>query len=277
MIVVLDPRGRIVRLNRTAIEHLGVTLDSVKGLDWFDLFVDDEDRDEIRRVFRDLVAGGRGERGDAEYPLRVGNGRELHAIWYRRLLRDEQGNVTGLLSAGFDITERRRLEEALHTLAMQDELTGLYNRRGFRDVARRHAHLADRNDRRAYVFFMDVDGLKEINDTYGHLAGDHALRCAADVLRGTFRTSDVIGRIGGDEFAALAMVETETDLFALLQRLDERRVSPCSYDGTPFALRLSLGVAPVQSNGLGSIDRALAEADQVMYREREQDHSRVRG
>lgn len=275
MIVVLDPAGRIVRLNLAALEMLGVPLDSVIGKDWFDLFVKDEDRHEVRAGFEGLMGGGPRDKGYAEYDIRTPDGGERHTVWYRRRLRDEDGNVTGLLSAGIDVTERKRMEKALATLALQDELTGLYNRRGFRDIARRHAHLAGRTGRQAYIFYMDVDGLKAINDERGHRAGDRALQCVGDDLRRLFRTSDIVGRIGGDEFAALALVETDADLLALLDRVGSRRATDCDYCGDQFNLELSMGVARVEPDGLGAIDRALAQADHAMYAQKSERHDVV--
>src|SRR5205085_6171671 len=97
------------------------------------------------------------------------------------------------------------LQTELGNLALQDELTGLYNRRGFLALAERQLKLARRSGRSLLLFFIDVDGLKDINDAFGHGEGDAALKCTAEALETTFRDSDVIARFGGDEFAALAI------------------------------------------------------------------------
>jgi PleD family two-component response regulator len=99
--------------------------------------------------------------------------------------------------------ERTRLDRALLSLALVDDLTGLYNRRGFLTFATRDLRLARRGDETLLVAFADLDDLKRVNDTAGHAVGDRALRDAAVVLRQTFRDSDLVARIGGDEYAVL--------------------------------------------------------------------------
>src|SRR5205085_5407585 len=102
-----------------------------------------------------------------------------------------------------DISERRRVEEELWELALVDDLTGLHNRRAFILLGEQAIKEAGRAGRPVIGLFVDVDGLKLINDTHGHAAGDHALRLVADALRATCRDSDIVGRLGGDEFAIL--------------------------------------------------------------------------
>jgi diguanylate cyclase (GGDEF)-like protein len=100
---------------------------------------------------------------------------------------------------------RTLLERELRSLALTNDLTGLYNRRGFFASARQQLRLARRNTQESLLFFCDVDNLKKINDSYGHGEGDLALVRAAAVLEQTFRDSDILARLGGDEFAVLAL------------------------------------------------------------------------
>jgi PleD family two-component response regulator len=111
----------------------------------------------------------------------------------------------------------RRNAELLQSLSLIDELTQLKNRRGFFELAQQALKVAKREQCSMGLFFVDLNGLKQINDTFGHLAGDQALRDAAKVLQQTFRDSDILARIGGDEFVALARVAA--DASALRQRL----------------------------------------------------------
>src|SRR5688500_1135440 len=111
----------------------------------------------------------------------------------------------------------RKNAELLKSLSLVDELTQLNNRRGFFELARQTLKIAKREHYSMGLFFIDLNGLKQINDNLGHLAGDEALRDAADMLRETFRDSDILARIGGDEFVALAHVTRDTN--ALRQRL----------------------------------------------------------
>jgi len=95
------------------------------------------------------------------------------------------------------LEETKRAEEVLRTLALFDELTGLYNRRGFMSLSDQFLRLSNRTKRGLILVFADVDNMKQINDTFGHAEGDRALICTARVLQNTFRGSDVIGRVGG--------------------------------------------------------------------------------
>ncbi|AHG91340.1 diguanylate cyclase [Gemmatirosa kalamazoonensis] len=115
------------------------------------------------------------------------------------------GRPTYYSSVMRDITDRKQAEAALRSLSLVDELTTLYNRRGFLTVAGQALDRARERGAPVLVFYMDMDDFKRINDGHGHAEGDVALRTVADVLRATFRESDVIGRLGGDEFVAFAV------------------------------------------------------------------------
>lgn len=116
-------------------------------------------------------------------------------------------------------TQLARQAQALEELAIRDELTGLYNRRGFITMAQQQLKIALRTGTPLLLFFIDLDDLKTINDNLGHQAGDQALVAAARILKSTFREADILGRIGGDEFAILAIVEPREHPDTLLNRL----------------------------------------------------------
>ena len=154
----------------------------------------------------------------ARQPLRLDELRAARRlVTARALLRADGTTVptevgTSLLEDGRilfvvrDVTERKAAEEAARTIAMSDELTGLYNRRGFLALAEREWARAARGGQRVRLFAFDVDDLKPLNDAHGHAAGDEALAAVGDALRKTFRHADVVARLGGDEFAALIVL-----------------------------------------------------------------------
>jgi len=121
-----------------------------------------------------------------------------------------------------DITERVRLEEKVQSLLVVDDLTGLYNRRGFFVLAEQQLRIAKRAKRKMFLFFIDVDNLKRINDISGHKEGDIALIDVAGVLKKTFRESDIIARIGGDEFIVLATNSVVESRKFMMKRLKEK-------------------------------------------------------
>jgi diguanylate cyclase (GGDEF)-like protein len=147
---------------------------------------------------------------------------------------------------------------------MVDELTGLFNRRGFLEHAGGVLELAARMDRPAVVFFADVDGLKAINDGFGHAAGDLTLAGAARILQLTFRSSDVIARIGGDEFAVLALLDSRDGEEGVVPRLRKNIDFWNGRWGQAFDVSLSIGTVSID-NSAGSLEDVLARADKDLY------------
>jgi diguanylate cyclase (GGDEF)-like protein len=142
----------------------------------------------------------------------------------------------------------------------------LYNRRGFLALAERQLKLARRSGRSLLLFFIDVDGLKEINDVFGHSEGDAALKCAAEALETTFRDSDVIARFGGDEFAVLAIEATGQSEAVIRERMKEFLNSGRRESDYKFSV--SLGTARFDPWNPTSIRELIAEADQAMYEQK---------
>jgi len=156
------------------------------------------------------------------------------------------------------------LQAELGSLALTDELTGLYNRRGFLALAERQLKLGRRSGRGILLVFIDVDGLKQLNDTFGHAEGDRTLMRAGGVLEKTFRESDVVARFGGDEFAVLAIEASRHNQETIAARLRENLRQMNDEDSGP-AISLSWGVARFDPQSKTSIGQLMAQADQAMY------------
>lgn len=171
---------------------------------------------------------------------------------------------------------RHEKDESLRQLALIDELTQLYNRRGFLSVFQQYLKIARRDDKELLLLMVDVDELKVINDTLGHLGGDRAIVDTARVLNETFRSSDLVGRIGGDEFVVLAVQATDKDVSGLRDRLQVNldKYNQCNPD---FSLSLSVGITAFNPNDEVLIEVLLEQADEDLYDQKRQKRKKISG
>lgn len=168
---------------------------------------------------------------------------------------------------GRDIAEHKRTGEMLQQLSLTDELTGLYNRRGFIALAEQQLKFvkSERMKNKMSLFYADMDGLKQINDQFGHEAGSQAIVKVAEVLKETFRETDIIARIGGDEFTILAVDTSADKEHAIKARLQENIRRRNETGDSPHHLSLSVGMAQADEVGVTSVEELLARADEAMY------------
>jgi diguanylate cyclase (GGDEF)-like protein len=183
--------------------------------------------------------------------------------------------VAGLVAGGLVLLWHRvrplaqrlvRSQEEIRQLSLTDELTGLRNRRGFVTLAEAELALAWRMQRALLLFYADLDGLKNINDTWGHAEGDRAIRDVAAVLRRTFRDADILARLGGDEFAMLAFGNGEGNPETIVGRLQANMDELNETAGRSYRLALSIGVVRCDPTLHLPLDELLARADAEMYR-----------
>jgi two-component system, cell cycle response regulator len=161
--------------------------------------------------------------------------------------------------------ERQRLLSEIRAMSLRDELTGLYNRRGFFALAEQQLRVAARTGCCFALFFVDLDGMKQINDVLGHAEGDHAIREASSLLTAAFRASDIVARIGGDEFVVLAAEVQEEGTDVILRRLAERLAGVNAGAGRRYALSVSVGAVVHDPSRPISVDELLSRADSAMY------------
>lgn len=159
------------------------------------------------------------------------------------------------------------VERELRHLALCDDLTCLYNRRGFFAAATQQLKMARRNQKHALLLSCDLDGLKPINDKFGHREGDSALVRAADALQSVFRDSDVLARLGGDEFAVLAMDLPPRHQRTILMRL-RNELNARGKNESRFQLSLSVGTASFDPRHPISLAEMMEQADRAMYEQK---------
>ena len=167
-----------------------------------------------------------------------------------------------------DVTDFTKVEEALSEIALVDELTGLYNRRGFKLLADQKLIRIMGQGQIPILVFVDLDKMKNINDKYGHDSGDLALKTTANILRESFRDEDIIGRWGGDEFVAMVSVKKENDTKIIKTRIRQYQEFHNENDGYEFKLSLSVGFALADLKRVHDLDSLIEEADGQMYREK---------
>lgn len=195
-----------------------------------------------------------------------GNARyyEVHAS----PILDDRGNVAQMIEYSIDISERKRMEEELHMLSLIDELTGLYNRRGFFTLAEKQLALAKREGTKLLCIYADIDNMKKINDTYGHKEGDVTLIEINNILRYTFRESDIVARIGGDEFAILSVERSGRKAGVLIRRLERNLANANAALRKPYRLSMSAGAACYDPANPVPLDELLDQADKMMYKQK---------
>lgn len=222
--------------------------------------------DESRAAFEGLLAEHSGGSWSGDAAFRRFDGTELAA--HVSLSPVRMHGSRGTCVVVVDLTERVRMERELRTLSLFDELTGLLNRRGFLTLAEQQVKSARRLGQNLHLAFADLDGMKTINDTLGHRAGDRALTDAAAVLRRTFRESDLVARLGGDEFAVLTMVDGHADVTRLADRLQRRLHLHNVRGGLGFRLEMSVGGVTCGPDAAASIEELLNLADAAMYEQK---------
>ena len=158
--------------------------------------------------------------------------------------------------------------EAIRSQSIRDELTGLYNRRGFLELARQQLRVAQREARPALLFFVDLNGMKQINDEFGHDEGDRALCDTAEVLRETFRQSDVVSRLGGDEFVALLLDADVSQIEVVAARIRQAMATRNAQGARRYRLSASVGASPYEADRAQTIELLLAHADRLMYEQK---------
>ncbi|MBK8249102.1 MAG: GGDEF domain-containing protein [Gemmatimonadetes bacterium] len=199
---------------------------------------------------------------EGEHEIQQG---EMNAAW----VHDQVVPLgDGVAITSRDVTERHQREDTLRALSLMDELTGLYNRRGFLTLAQQQLKLARRGQRELVLLFVDMDDFKEINDRFGHSEGDVALRRTAAILQHTFRDSDIVARLGGDEFVVLASDIAHGTGPLIVERLRAELQLRNEREGYPYRLSFSVGLATFDPERPPEIEELLATADAMLYEQK---------
>lgn len=263
-IFLMNAGGKCEYVNPTFCRLAGLTPEAAAGTGWTQALHPD-DRERVFEAWRTAAAAG--QEFHAEYRFLTPPGRTTWLTATAVPLRDADGGIRNYIGTIADITLRKQAEEHAQMMSHTDELTGLHNRRGFQALAEQQMRLARRHGTPLYLAFVDMDGMKAINDRFGHASGDQALQDVAAALRATFRDSDVLARIGGDEFAALAVGADDAAMAVITDRLLDA-IGAVNREGRrPYALSISIGTVPCRCTGdhPTTLDDLLKQADERMY------------
>jgi len=279
------PDGKLIEVNKSLVNLLGFKNEAdLKALDVNDLYVEKKERNRHLKKINESV------QYFSEFKLKRKDGQIIWGRDYPRAVIGLDGRVqyyTGIL---VDVTAQKKAEEqyknalkklelanqerqkminSLNILSLIDELSGLYNRRGFITSVQEQLQLAEGKNLRFYFVFIDIDDLKKINASWGHKKGDEAISSLAKIIKASMRKSDIKGRLGGDEFAVLVQKAPKSGVNTLISRLHKNLKEFNLKKEFCFELSISIGIAEYDSKNPCSIDELMIQADKLMYRDKE--------
>jgi diguanylate cyclase (GGDEF)-like protein/PAS domain S-box-containing protein len=269
-----DHKSRFVRVSRSLAEWMGLSdpVDAIGRSD--DDFFAAAHAWKSRTDEAEVMASGQALVGAEECEIWP-DGRKTWVSTTKAPLRDHAGAVIGIFGMSRDITARKLADDVLaaqaatlaeqaqmlRDLAARDELTGLLNRRGFFDAATHSLEMAQQESLQATMFFIDLDGLKAINDQFGHAIGDRALTVVADALRTLTDTRRIAGRVGGDEFCILETALQDAPF--LTETVVETAIAVAAAGADLPQLRASIG--QVNASSASDLDQLISMSDVEMY------------
>ena len=264
-VMVINPDYEIVYANRHVSNLFGVPLEVLNGMELprHKTLPDEELQRVIDHMVR-VLEQGISERIE-NWALRP-DGTRLLMLWASTPLRGPNGAIEHLLSVGMDVTEQHTMKNRLESLAHRDALIGLHNRTFFDlRLAEELSRLESGEGPGIALFFIDLDGFKAVNDTYGHDVGDAVLRVVAKRLRAKVRQSDIVCRLGGDEFVViLPNAPSQAIVQDIVTEVVQTLAKPYFLDGHTCNLSASIGIALAPQNG-GNPHELVHVADAAMY------------
>jgi len=261
-IYMVDAEYKYLFMNRKHLERLGLTEKDYIGRSYIDFHSPEETNDFVESVNRVIKTSNtvRNEyfsRRDKRYFLRTFSP-----------VKNADARTVAVTVVSKDVNDLKSMEEKLRNLTLTDDLTGLYNRRGFFTMVESLLKLARRYKRSVFLLYADMDGLKEINDVLGHHEGDQAIIDTANIIKATFRETDIVARIGGDEFVVIPIADKREDAEIVAARFKERVMAHNNISGRAYKLSISAGMSCYDPNDPQSIDDLLTQAEKLMYEEK---------
>ncbi len=266
MICIHDLRGMLLTVNPATLRSLGYEREEIVGFNLAQ-FLPAEQRSGIGAFLREIESAGL---SNGLLPLMSKSGAQV--VWrYHSILVSNLGKEPYVIGHAQDVTELIEAQKQLKNLSLTDDLTGLYNRRGFLAMAEQQIKLErhEKTARGLTLMFADMDGLKKINDVHGHAAGSDAIIALAGIINSALRSADLVARWGGDEFVIMTIGSQDEDADVMSDRIARRIVEYNAVSGKPYDLACSIGIAPIPLDGTRPLESVIAEADKAMYTEKQ--------
>lgn len=262
----VDLSGNFTFVNNALSQILGYSIEELNGMNNRH-YMDEENAKKALHTFNEVYQTGISKKHlDGELIRKDKN--KVFVETSVSLNRDPQGQPMGFYGIIHDITERKRMEEGIIALSNTDHLTGLHNRRGFITLAEQQLKMQEQRRNLIMLLYADLDHMKWINDTLGHEKGDKALIEVASILKDVFRKSDIIARVGGDEFAVLGIVVSTRSWNIIESRLQHHLDIHNAIENRDYKIFLSVGIAFSDPESPYSIDELMSLADAAMYEQK---------
>ncbi|MFO7728038.1 MAG: diguanylate cyclase [Desulfonatronovibrio sp.] len=262
LIILLDREGTVILFNRACEELTGYDSGEVENIKNVRFLLDPEEAEAINSFFENNLEVIPDEYEN--YWLTRDGERRLIS-WSNSIVYDENGNPEYVLGTGIDITQERQMQDKIRHMAMHDALTGLASRNMLQENMAKDIARAQRQGFRIAVLFLDLDGFKDINDNYGHSAGDSILKEVGQRLIRVFRASDTVARFGGDEFVVvLPEVHDYQDIIKVCDKISAELSSPYQIGREQCRLGVSIGISMYPDDG-SDPEKIIGQADKAMY------------
>ncbi|MDH4230406.1 MAG: diguanylate cyclase [Nitrospirota bacterium] len=261
-IYLVDRDYRYLFINKNHLSRLGISEGGYQGKGYADFHTPEETKlftgiaDEVFRTGTSAWFEHKSRR-DKEYFL----------LTLSPVIKID-GEISAITVVSKNITKLKKMETELRTMSFTDPLTGLHNRRGFLTLADHLLKAADRTRSKVYLLYADMDYLKHINDNFGHQEGDLALKETGRILKDTFRKSDIVARIGGDEFVVMPIGNKEESVPLLTKRLDDNIRNYNEKKIHKHTLSLSVGITYYDPAHPASLEELLSQGDKMMYEQK---------
>ncbi|MFP4084758.1 MAG: diguanylate cyclase domain-containing protein [Desulfonatronovibrio sp.] len=262
LIILLDRQGKIIVFNRACEELTGYDSNEVENVKNLDFLLSAEDAEIISNFFGNNLESIPDEHEN--YWL-TRDGKKRLISWSNSIVYDENGNPEYVLGTGIDITHERQMQDKIRHMAMHDALTGLASRNMLQENMARDIARAERHGTRIAVLFLDLDGFKEVNDSYGHSAGDNILQEVGQRLKRVVRASDTVARFGGDEFVVvIPEIHDYEDVIKVCDKIFSELSIPYHIGREQCRLGVSIGISMYPDDGTDP-EKIIGQADKAMY------------